>query len=277
MNQEGTVRLARVTVPGSGGPSPQIDTPLADQVDSVTAEFVSLLPPQHRVAFLEAMGGLRAGAVRETIDPVSKLLNRKASWHAFRHAVRTSRTGCIGVMFGDVDNFGDWNKRYGQPAGDMVLGVIGQILTDQARGAETFGRYGDKGDEFMAILNAELESKFHSGVLRLAGALNNPTVQLETERKLPATYQMTLACVWLVWPDSLNRRAIDEGICHWLYQKASARMHIHKLARKHEPDNPNAERVPCLYARLLSDSATPMSMDEVQMRVISEGFLKEKE
>lgn len=50
----------------------------------------------------------------------------------------------------DIDNFKQFNDRYGHPAGDKVLAAIGCIMKQTLRDCDFAFRYG--GEEFVAIL-----------------------------------------------------------------------------------------------------------------------------
>jgi diguanylate cyclase (GGDEF)-like protein len=50
----------------------------------------------------------------------------------------------------DVDLFGDFNRRYGHPAGDAALRLFSEVLQKRSREADVVARYG--GEEFVVIL-----------------------------------------------------------------------------------------------------------------------------
>ena len=58
------------------------------------------------------------------------------------------------VIFLDLDNFGDFNNRYGHELGDRVLTTIAKTVTQNLRTSDLFGRWG--GEEFLGIF--ELDS-----------------------------------------------------------------------------------------------------------------------
>ncbi|MBR9690192.1 diguanylate cyclase [Candidatus Woesearchaeota archaeon] len=61
-----------------------------------------------------------------------------------------------GLLFFDIDDFGDENKRIGHIQADEKLGQIGQILNKKSRGGDLIGSYG--GDEYVvAIVGANQE------------------------------------------------------------------------------------------------------------------------
>ena len=50
----------------------------------------------------------------------------------------------------DIDNFKEYNDRYGHPVGDLVLKSLSTILRHATRGCDVICRYG--GEEFVIIL-----------------------------------------------------------------------------------------------------------------------------
>src|SRR5690606_20433581 len=84
-------------------------------------------------------------------DPLTGLANRRQLARdlnrEFAAAVRGRRL--IAVIF-DLDNFKEYNDRYGHPAGDEVLRLFGQALAAETRAMNLAARYG--GDEFVALL-----------------------------------------------------------------------------------------------------------------------------
>jgi diguanylate cyclase (GGDEF)-like protein/PAS domain S-box-containing protein len=88
-------------------------------------------------------------------DPLTGLYNRRhfdaAADHimARRRRDRDHHKPVAGIMF-DLDHFGQFNKRYGHEAGDVVLRAFAGILLTRFRASDVVARYG--GEEFVAIL-----------------------------------------------------------------------------------------------------------------------------
>ena len=62
----------------------------------------------------------------------------------------------FGVIFMDIDNFRDFNNRYGHEMGDRVLKTVANTLRNTVRKSDLIGRWG--GEEFIAILTAVNEA-----------------------------------------------------------------------------------------------------------------------
>ena len=53
------------------------------------------------------------------------------------------------VLFMDIDDFRDFNNRYGHETGDLVLKSVANTITNNTRKSDLFGRWG--GEEFLGI------------------------------------------------------------------------------------------------------------------------------
>jgi diguanylate cyclase (GGDEF)-like protein len=84
-------------------------------------------------------------------DPRTGLSNSRAFDLALEEAlaVRPSHE-VVSVLMIDVDNFKDFNDRYGHPAGDEALRALGGVLRSCLRDHDVAARYG--GDEFAVFL-----------------------------------------------------------------------------------------------------------------------------
>jgi diguanylate cyclase (GGDEF)-like protein/putative nucleotidyltransferase with HDIG domain len=89
---------------------------------------------------------------KSRIDELTGLFNRRHFEERLKEEVaRHSRYGdpfCILML--DLDNFKTYNDVYGHPAGDNLLGQLGEIIKSSVRDADQAFRYG--GDEFVVIL-----------------------------------------------------------------------------------------------------------------------------
>jgi len=85
-------------------------------------------------------------------DPLTGLGNRRALTEDLAvleaRAVRYGHRYCLALL--DVDHFKAYNDTYGHQAGDQVLQVVAQSLSEQARPGDALYRYG--GEEFLCIL-----------------------------------------------------------------------------------------------------------------------------
>lgn len=61
-----------------------------------------------------------------------------------------SSAAIAGLLFMDVDQFKQFNDRYGHNTGDDVLRMVAKTIRHAVRATDTIGRWG--GEEFMAIL-----------------------------------------------------------------------------------------------------------------------------
>lgn len=60
------------------------------------------------------------------------------------------------VLFADIDDFKQYNDKFGHQEGDYVLQKVAQVITQEARGEDLASRYG--GEEFTLILGCDFET-----------------------------------------------------------------------------------------------------------------------
>ena len=115
------------------------------------------------------------------IDPLTGLLNRRAFDEDLQHSIHRALAGGapLSVLVGDLDDFKDFNDRYGHLEGDGVLRDVAETLRAALRKPDVAYRWG--GDEFAVILpqadrhGAELvAARVQAAIGRRAGPDGDP-------------------------------------------------------------------------------------------------------
>lgn len=83
-------------------------------------------------------------------DGLTTLLTRDAGQQMIELLLRDGAVKKASLVMMDLDNFKDINDTYGHPAGDVVLGAVGDMLEHSFRDTDVLVRFG--GDEFMLLL-----------------------------------------------------------------------------------------------------------------------------
>ena len=85
-------------------------------------------------------------------DALTGLLNRRYIEERLVEEINRSGRSSdpLSVLLLDVDEFKSYNDRFGHPAGDEALRIVGAILKETVRGADVAARYG--GEEFAILL-----------------------------------------------------------------------------------------------------------------------------
>lgn len=114
------------------------------------------------VGFLVALGFLAAGwAIGRRVDrlsdearrdPVTKVGNRRHWEESLAQEVANAARAQmpLSLLIVDVDNLKTLNDRSGHAAGDLALGIVGEVLKDSCRSRDIPARFG--GDEFAVLL-----------------------------------------------------------------------------------------------------------------------------
>jgi diguanylate cyclase (GGDEF)-like protein len=122
--------------------------------DRGSLEIYESIAPQLAVAVDRAMLKEKAGQFEQlsVTDPLTGLLNRRYIEARLTEEVkRSNRHGFpMSFMMLDVDNFKAYNDRYGHPAGDEALKLVGHVIRETLRGADVAARFG--GEEFSILL-----------------------------------------------------------------------------------------------------------------------------
>jgi diguanylate cyclase (GGDEF)-like protein len=136
-----------------------------------------------------------------TTDSLTGLRNRRFLTEIlsveFQRAYRYG-TGLV-ILMGDLDCFKEVNDRYGHPAGDEVLQVVGQRLQQLLRASDVGGRYG--GEEFMVTLshvNAEGGVVFAE---RWRTDLEETPIELDDGRSIHTTLSIGVASYMPIFKD----------------------------------------------------------------------------
>lgn len=90
---------------------------------------------------------------RASIEPLTNLYNFQFVTDCIKHSIQSYKEEgtkfCLFLI--DIDDFKEFNLKYGMDAGDRVLQDIAGILSYGARKIDIVGRYGN--DKFVMILN----------------------------------------------------------------------------------------------------------------------------
>jgi diguanylate cyclase (GGDEF)-like protein len=121
--------------------------------DEADLEILHAIAPQmavaiDRVAFKEQAGTYAQLSVTDSLTGLSN--RRYLETRMNEEILRSSRHEFpMSFMMLDVDEFKSYNDRFGHPAGDEALKLVGLILKDMVRGEDVPARYG--GEEFAVL------------------------------------------------------------------------------------------------------------------------------
>ncbi|MDH3757225.1 MAG: GGDEF domain-containing protein [Gammaproteobacteria bacterium] len=106
----------------------------------------------HNKVIADSYGELRKIERHATTDALTGLGNRHSMEDSFPREIRRCVTNDepVSLIMVDVDNFKDFNDRFGHIAGDRALSAVSRILRKYFRPRDVLVRYG--GDEFAVLL-----------------------------------------------------------------------------------------------------------------------------
>ena len=107
----------------------------------------------NNTSVIEARSKLRELRRETMVDALTGIGNRKYLEARLNAAIAEfQHSGVLGaVLFMDVDNFKQFNDKYGHNLGDQVLRMVAKSIRYGVRATDTVGRWG--GEEFLAILH----------------------------------------------------------------------------------------------------------------------------
>lgn len=110
-------------------------------------------------------------------DPLTGLFNRRYLLDTLDRELEraASRNQSLSVVFLDIDHFKRFNDTYGHAAGDAVIGRLGNVFREWARGEDIVARYG--GEEFTIILPDTTAAAAHERIENLRRAMETLTIE----------------------------------------------------------------------------------------------------
>lgn len=129
----------------------------------------------HNRVIADSYGELRKFERHATTDALTGLGNRHSMEESFPREIArcTKDESPLALIMIDVDNFKDFNDKFGHIAGDRALTAVARILQTQFRPRDVLIRYG--GDEFCVLLPGVSEDQALAIADRVRQAVSGTT------------------------------------------------------------------------------------------------------
>src|SRR5438309_1974728 len=170
-----------------------LESTLTDDTPAVVKE--AGIPAERRLAraFNAAAGAFLQFEARATHDRLTGVANRETLLTVLLAEVeRASRHyKPLSVAFIDIDRFKPINDTFGHNSGDAVLRQVADIIVDNIRPSDLFGRYG--GEEFMLILPESVPSEAVEVAERLRSVVAQTPLQIPNGQAATITISIGVA------------------------------------------------------------------------------------
>jgi len=150
-----------------------------DENGKIIQRMIQDITEEHRLHELE----LQEAEEKATLDPMTQIKNKKAIESIIRTKIMDAAEQNLPIAIGfvDIDNFRDYNTKYGHMQGDEVIKYVANTIKDAIPGI--VGRNG--GDEFaFCILNTSYQ-EVEDAMKIVHKKLNDGVVIKETGEKIP--------------------------------------------------------------------------------------------
>jgi len=152
---------------------------------------------------LTSLGQRREFERMATIDGLTGLQNRRWLDDVFaRHLERCARTDTTAsLLFADVDNFKEFNDRYGHLTGDRALQHVAGVLVACLRPTGLIARYG--GEEFAVLLPGTTLEQAMLVAERVRATLAGKPISMEEHGDTPVAITLSLGVAQMRQGDTL--------------------------------------------------------------------------